>query len=127
MSGGSFRKLTLPSNGISGTGCWANDVAAASSATRVMARRFMATSYGAGQYGDRRRADQALSAGPLSQGQIFEQRLGLLQRETRVGDALAVDRGAAGDVILPAVDQMALEHRAEDTAGTGRDLGADRL
>src|SRR5258707_15647400 len=66
MSGGSFRKLTLPSNGISGTGCCANDVAARSSATRVMARHFMAASYGGGQYGDRRRADQALSAGPLS-------------------------------------------------------------
>src|SRR4051812_36762067 len=108
MSGGSFRKLTLPSNGISGTGCCANDVAAASSATRVRARRVMATSCGARQYGDRRRADQALSAGPLSQGEILQQRLGLLQRQAGVGDALAVDRGPAGHVVLPAVDQMAL-------------------
>src|ERR1700749_290320 len=70
--------------------------------------------------------DTSLSAGLLSRGQLLEQRLGLLERQAGIRDALAVDRGPAGDVVPTAGDEGALEHRAKYPAGAGRHLPADR-
>src|SRR5437773_7175637 len=62
----------------------------------------------------------------LRLSQPLEQRLGLLEREARVGDALAVDRRLTGHVILPPLDEVAFDHRAEDLPRARRDLIADR-
>src|SRR6187397_2411482 len=70
------------------------------------------------------------SAQLLRLRQLLEQRLGLLDRDARVGDALPVDRRGARQVILTAFDEVALEHHAEDLPRPAGDLlgdvGADR-
>src|SRR5262245_41495517 len=59
-------------------------------------------------------------------GQRFERRPCLLDREARLGDALTVDGRFARDVILPSLDEVALDHRAEDLPRSGCDLLRDR-
>ena len=45
--------------------------------------------------------------------------------EARVGDALSVDEGLAGDELLRASDEIALDHYAHDAFIAGGDLGSD--
>src|SRR6516165_6986781 len=68
----------------------------------------------------------ALSARPLSLRQLFQQRLRALERQAGVGDALSVHRRVSRHVVLPAVDEVALEHRAENAARAALQLRADR-
>src|SRR5829696_2962307 len=85
------------------------------------------------QYVERALADQGLSgvrsayrtACPLGLRELFEQRLGLRERQARVGDALAVGGRAARHVVLTPLNQMTLEHRAENLARAAGDLRTD--
>ena len=52
----------------------------------------------------------------------LQQGLGLLEAEAGVRDALPVHRGRAGHVVLPSLDEVALEHRAEDRPAAVGDL-----
>src|ERR1700722_12648677 len=65
----------------------------------------------------------ACLAGP---GELLQQRLCLLQRKTRVGDALTVHRRPPADVVLAALHEMALHHRAEDPVRPAGDLITER-
>ena len=58
--------------------------------------------------------------GPLRQ--FCEQRVGLVPVDAGVGDALAVDERLAGDELLRAGDEIALDHDADDVAIAGGDL-----
>src|SRR5437870_1511232 len=63
----------------------------------------------------------------LSRRQLLEERLGLLDRDARVGDALSVRGSPARHVVLPPFDQMALDHRAKHLPRPLCDLVGDRL
>src|SRR4051812_10139135 len=55
-----------------------------------------------------------LGPGLLRHRELLQHRLGLLERDARISDALAVNRGASRHVVLTAFDQMALQHHTED-------------
>src|SRR5262245_43355890 len=73
-----------------------------------------------------RRTNQGLSAAALRQSQLFEDRLSLLERQARVGDALSVHGRLTGHIVLPSFEEMALEHDAENLPRAAGDLLADR-
>ncbi len=54
-----------------------------------------------------------------------EQRVGFGPVDAAVGDALAVDERLAGDELLRAGDEIALDHDADDVAIAGGDLRGD--
>src|SRR4051812_13040037 len=97
MSAGSLRKLMLPSKGISGTGCCACATVRLTPDTTGTSRMAIASM----------RFTWASSGGilpprALREGETFQQRFSLFERQAGVGDALSIHRRAAGHVVLAA-------------------------
>src|SRR5207253_8182277 len=89
---------------------------------RVAARVFEG-----GQYSPEARLPRNGSAARAARAcEPLEDRLGLLDRQAGVGDALAVDGGLPGHIVLTPFDEVALDHRAEDLPRSRGDLIGDR-
>src|SRR5207342_2957921 len=65
-------------------------------------------------------------AGLLRVRELLQHVLGLLQGNAGVSDALSVDGGASGHIVLTPFDQVALEHHAENPVRSLTNLLADR-
>src|SRR5262249_19284075 len=106
MSGGSLKKLGAESNGISGTdGCCAKTAGVrmtriaithcftVASLSRGRGGRLRGGSIAGKPHAAKERGAEVASAARLAGArQLLEQRLGLLDRQARIGDALPVDR-----------------------------------
>src|SRR5436190_17519485 len=65
------------------------------------------------------------AAGADGVGQLAQRRYRVRPGEARVGDALTACQRLARDRVLPAADQVALDHHARDRAAAGADLARD--